>query len=333
MKWSDYIRDKIEIIGVFIISMFFLLEFLYLVGNERAILLMIGMTGTIIFTLSLVVHWYRRNTYIKEIQRRMEELKEPWLIGEILPFSERLEDKLNQEWLQNVGKKALEYIHKVEDEQSEYEEYIEEWIHEVKTPLTTISLLIENGKIEDVLFKKTLKLELKKIEHDVEKALYYARCNEVYKDYLRKRINLYSTLVKIIQQNRLLLMSHSMMITVDCDKEMEVVTDEKWLTFLVTQIFLNCVKYRKNTGGNIELYAQEEKGGTVVLSIQDNGIGIKQEEIKRVFEKGFTGTNGRNGEDSTGMGLYIVKKICDKMGILVWVESEYGVYTKVNFII
>lgn len=329
MKWSEYCRDQIGEIGGMAIVLFFLLEFLSFVGNTTATVCMIGVTGGTVIVVAKFVQCYRRNQYFRELQRRMEELNEPWLIAELLPVSSRLEDMLYQEILRKVGSKALEHIHRIEDAQREYEEYIEEWIHEVKTPLTSIQLMVENGQCNHSNVKTDLKFELKKIEHDVEKALYYARCGEVYRDYLIKRVNLYPILVKAINRNRVIIMNSSMLVNVDCDEEITIDVDEKWIIFVLTQIFLNAVKYKKDVGAKIELCAKKEKGGTVVLEIRDNGIGMKQEDRKRIFEKGFTGTNGRKEEHSTGMGLYIVKKICDKMGIGIWVESEYRNYTSI----
>ena len=250
------------------------------------------------------------------------------LIAELLPVSYRAEDKLYQELLRLVGSSAIEQIHKIEDEEREYEEYIEEWIHEVKAPITSMQLMIENRAGDNPVLKKGLNIELGKIENDVERALYYARSEQVYKDYLIQKLNLHRILVRAINRNRTIIMNSCVGIEFECEDDIYIYGDEKWLIFLISQILLNSVKYRRKEGAKIIL-SSEKKNKKVILKIWDNGTGIKEEELPRIFEKGFTGSNGRENERSTGIGLYLVKKLCQKLDMEVWAESLFKEYTSV----
>ena len=105
--------------------------------------------------------------------------------------------------------------------------------------------------------------------------------------------------------------------------------DSKWLEFILNQIIVNSIKYRNNINPKVKIYLQEIKNGTKLI-IEDNGIGISKDEIERIFEKGFTGNIGRINSKSTGIGLYLCKKLCDKLGLLIGIESEIDTYTKVS---
>lgn len=107
-----------------------------------------------------------------------------------------------------------------------------------------------------------------------------------------------------------------------------VSTDEKWALFILDQIFSNCIKYSRDENGCVRIFSETGKN-KVKLSVEDNGIGIRSEELGRVFEKGFCGTNGRSGRYSTGIGLYLTKKLCDRLGMGIRIESEYDQYTRV----
>lgn len=328
MKLKDYCKDRLTAILGTIAVVFILSEFLYIAGNTFTSIFLIDFTLLSILFIKNLIEWYRRKEYFKAIRERVEDLEYPWLISELLPVSYRAEDRLYQELLRLVGSSAIEQIHKTEDETREYEEYIEEWIHEVKAPITSMQLMIENRAGDNPILKKGLNIELGKIENDVERALYYARSEQVYKDYLIQKLNLHRVLVKAINRNRTILMNCRVKVEFECGDDMDIYGDEKWLIFLISQILLNSVKYRSRDEARIVL-SSEKKGKKIILKIWDNGTGIKEEELPRIFEKGFTGSNGRENERSTGIGLYLVKKLCQKLDIEVWAESSFKEYTAV----
>lgn len=330
MKFKDYFLNKItEILGTYFV-LFLMLEFLYIIGNTFSVVFMIGMVIAILIMTKYLMDWYRKKKYFEIITERVKDLKEPWLIAELLPVSYTIEDEIYQELLRKVGSSAIEEIHKIEDEQKEYEDYIEQWIHEVKTPITSIHLMLENRISENPGLKKDLNVELSRLENDVELALYYARSEQIYRDYLIQKLNVRKVLLKVVNKNRTVIMNSSVAIDLDCDEALYAYGDEKWLVFMLTQVLLNAIKYKAEADAKVVMRAKRDNK-RIVLNIIDNGKGIKKEELPRIFDKGFTGSNGRDNEKSTGMGLYLVHKLCEKLEIDIEADSVYGEFTEISF--
>lgn len=330
MKFKDYFLNKItEILGTFFV-LFLMLEFLYIIGNTFSVVFMIGMVIAILIMTKYLMDWYRKKKYFEIITERVKDLKEPWLIAELLPVSYTIEDEIYQELLRKVGSSAIEEIHKIEDEQKEYEDYIEQWIHEVKTPITSIHLMLENRISENPGLKRDLNVELSRLENDVELALYYARSEQIYRDYLIQKLNVRKVLLKVVNKNRTVIMNSSVAIDLDCDEALYAYGDEKWLVFMLTQVLLNAIKYKAEADAKVVMRAKRDNK-RIVLNIIDNGKGIKKEELPRIFDKGFTGSNGRDNEKSTGMGLHLVHKLCEKLEIDIKADSVYGEFTEISF--
>ena len=330
MKFKDYFLNKItEILGIYFV-LFLMLEFLYIIGNTFSVVFMIGVVIAILIMTKYLMDWYRKKKYFEIITERVKDLKEPWLIAELLPVSYTIEDEIYQELLRKVGSSAIEEIHKIEDEQKEYEDYIEQWIHEVKTPITSIHLMLENRISENPGLKRDLNVELSRLENDVELALYYARSEQIYRDYLIQKLNVRKVLLKVVNKNRTVIMNSSVAIDLDCDEALYAYGDEKWLVFMLTQVLLNAIKYKAEADAKVVMRAKRDNK-RIVLNIIDNGKGIKKEELPRIFDKGFTGSNGRDNEKSTGMGLYLVHKLCEKLEIDIEADSVYGEFTEISF--
>ena len=330
MKFKDYFLNKItEILGTYFV-LFLMLEFLYIIGNTFSVVFMIGVVIAILIMTKYLMDWYRKKKYFEIITERVNDLKEPWLIAELLPVSYTIEDEIYQELLRKVGSSAIEEIHKIEDEQKEYEDYIEQWIHEVKTPITSIHLMLENRISENPGLKRDLNVELSRLENDVELALYYARSEQIYRDYLIQKLNVRKVLLKVVNKNRTVIMNSSVAIDLDCDEALYAYGDEKWLVFMLTQVLLNAIKYKAEADAKVVMRAKRDNK-RIVLNIIDNGKGIKKEELPRIFDKGFTGSNGRDNEKSTGMGLYLVHKLCEKLEIDIEADSVYGEFTEISF--
>ena len=189
-------------------------------------------------------------------------------------------------------------------------------------------MVIENNKNA---ITKSIDEELDKVENYIEQALFYARSNTVEKDYYIRKVVLKEIVNESNKKNKSSLIQEKISIDIH-DLEIEVNTDNKWIVFILNQIIQNSIKYRKKENSVIEIYANQGKEN-VILYIKDNGIGIKQGEITRVFEKGFTGTNGRlSNKKSTGIGLYLCKKLCNKLGIGIELNSVQNEGTEVKLV-
>ena len=222
----------------------------------------------------------------------------------------------------------LENVNSYKQLQEDYKEYIELWIHEIKIPIATSKLIIENNKNE---ITKSIDEELDEIENYTEQALFYARSNTVNKDYVVTKSNLKEIVNGAILKSKRALLSNKISIELN-DLEKEVFTDSKWATFIINQIIQNSIKYSKKEDKKIQLYAKSNNEN-IILYIKDNGIGIKKGEITRVFEKGFTGENGRIiNKKSTGIGLYLCQKLCNKLGLEIELNSKRDIGTEVRII-
>ena len=190
-------------------------------------------------------------------------------------------------------------------------------------------MVIENNKSP---VTKSIDEELAKIENYIEQALFYARSNTVEKDYYIRKCSLKEIVNESVKKNKSVLMQERAKINLH-DLEFEVNTDNKWIVFMLSQILQNSSKYRKQDSDlEIEMYAKQGKE-KVILWIKDNGIGIPKGEITRVFEKSFTGTNGRlSNKKSTGIGLYLCKKLCDKLGIAIELNSVQKEGTEIRLV-
>lgn len=281
-----------------------------------------------LYMISIIIEYFKRKKFYNNLLKMLEELDEKYLITEIIKTPNFLEGQILKNSLEQIDKSMLENVNKYKYMTEDYKEYIELWIHEIKIPIATSKMVIENNKNA---ITKSIDEELDKVENYIEQALFYARSNTVEKDYYIRKVVLKEIVNESIKKNKSSLIQEKISIDIH-DLEIEVNTDNKWIVFILNQIIQNSIKYRKKENSVIEIYANQGKEN-VILYIKDNGIGIKQGEITRVFEKGFTGTNGRlSNKKSTGIGLYLCKKLCNKLGIGIELNSVQNEGTEVKLV-
>ena len=281
-----------------------------------------------LYMISIIIEYFKRKKFYDNLLKMLEELDEKYLITEIIKTPNFLEGQIFKNSLEQIDKSMLENVNKYKYMTEDYKEYIELWIHEIKIPIATSKMVIENNKNE---VTKSIDEELDKVENYIEQALFYARSNTVEKDYYIRKVVLKEIVNESIKKNKSSLIQEKISIDIH-DLDIEVNTDNKWIVFILNQIIQNSIKYRKKENSVIEIYANQGKEN-VILYIKDNGIGIKQGEITRVFEKGFTGTNGRlSNKKSTGIGLYLCKKLCNKLGIGIELNSVQNEGTEVKLV-
>lgn len=281
-----------------------------------------------LYMISIIIEYFKRKKFYDNLLKMLEELDEKYLITEIIKNPNFLEGKIFKNTLEQIDKSMLENVNKYKYMTEDYKEYIELWIHEIKIPISASKMVIENNKNA---ITKSIDEELDKVENYIEQALFYARSNTVEKDYYIRKVFLKEIVTESIKKNKSSLIQEKISIDIH-DLDIEVNTDNKWIVFILNQIIQNSIKYRKKENSVIEIYANQGKEN-VILYIKDNGIGIKQGEITRVFEKGFTGTNGRlSNKKSTGIGLYLCKKLCNKLGTGIELNSVQNEGTEVKLV-
>ncbi len=329
MKFKDFIKDKIWLIVLLVLAVLSI-EILLLAYQILPIIrIYIALIIIIVVTIALSIEFYKKKNFYNKLKEDLEDLTEKYLISEIINTPDFTEGKILKEVIQETGKSMLENVNIYKRNQEDYKEYIELWIHEIKIPIATSKLIIENNKSK---VTRSINEELDKIENYTEQALYYARSNDANKDYIITKTSLKEIVNTAILKNKTSLLSNKVTIELNENIDKEVYTDSKWAIFILNQIIQNSIKYAKEENKKIEIFSDEKKDKTI-LYIKDNGIGIKKGEITRVFDKGFTGENGRLiGKKSTGIGLYLCKKLCDKLGLGIELNSEIDVGTEVRII-
>ena len=209
----------------------------------------------------------------------------------------------------------------------EYREYIETWVHEIKTPIASTKLILEN---DDSNLSSKINYEMKRVERFIEQVLYYARSSDVSKDYIINEFSLRDVVMKAVKSNSRDFINKNIKLNIKAI-EGSIFSDAKWVEFIINQIIINAVKFSIANKGKVSIFSKINENN-IVLTIEDNGVGISEKDIDRVFEKGFTGENGRKFGKSTGIGLYLCKKLCDKLGIGINLTSKEGLGTKVNIV-
>ena len=329
MRFKDFLKEKLVLIigTILVITSVEILLLAYHIGLFVRIYCAIS-TFFVVF-LAIIIEYKKKNFYYNTLLNNLNDLKEKYLISEIVKTPNFIEGKILKDILQDTGKSMLENVNYYKNIQEDYKEYIELWIYEVKIPIAASKLIIENNKNE---ITKSIEEELDKVENYTEQALFYARSNAVEKDYIINKTKLKDIVNGAIIKNKSSLLNEKVSIELSNLKDEDVYTDSKWTLFIVNQIIQNAIKYSKKEDKKIEI-SSIEKNDKVILYIKDNGIGIKKGEITRVFERGFTGENGRIiGQKSTGIGLYLCKKLCNKLGLGIELNSEKDEGTEVRII-
>ena len=315
MNSRRYWKNRLPFLLTNLVCMAALTVFLLVCGNSVSAVVLILIVWALILLTGLVLTYWKRKRQMKKLLDMAEQLSERYLISEVMELPEQAEDQVYYQLLKMAGKSMLEQIGEVERERLEYKEYIEQWIHEIKTPITAMKLLCENHRMD---WTKELLLELEKTNRFTEQALYYARSEHTEKDYSVREMALSQVVHQAIADNKYLLLQSGM--------RMEV----EEMRFILNQLIANAVKYR--TEQPVLRISTHKRQDQVVLVVEDNGIGIAASDLPRIFEKGFTGQNGRMVQQSTGIGLYLCKRLCEKLGIGITAESsEHGTAISLSF--
>lgn len=237
-----------------------------------------------------------------------------------------------QELAKKLYQAKQELISKNRIAKKELLDYYGMWVHQIKTPIAALDILLQNTErmlyqldekemMQKAISVSDMKMELFKIEQYVEMALNYLRVEDISSDLVFKKQELDDMVCQVIRKYAKIFISKKIKMDFKPTKAC-IVTDEKWFIFVLEQFISNALKYTKK--GQISIYMKEKS-----LVIEDTGIGIPAEDLPRIFEKGFTGYNGRENKKSTGIGLYLCKNIMDKLQWNITVDSEVGSGTKI----
>ena len=326
MSLLTYLKDNLLFLALEGAAAVFTVVFLSALGVRPYGIFFLMLVLVLANVVILAYGYVKKNAYYKTITTIYEELDQKYLVSELIEPSDFADSRIFYEMLRGANKDMNDRIAFYRGLSNDYREYIESWVHEIKTPIASARLALENnpGPLSDSVTD-----DLSRVEALVMNVLYYARSSNVEKDYIVKRVDLKQLVTDALKRNAKRLIENRMQVKTE-GLEVAVYTDEKWLAFMLDQLITNAIKYRAGKEGSLAFCAQPAGSG-VALEIRDSGIGIPREDVSRVFDKGFTGENGRRFAGSTGMGLYLVKKLADKLGLAVSAASENGAAITITF--
>ena len=313
---KSYIKKNLKIYLLLIVFIFIFVLIFYLYNLPFESLFYGGLLCFLVSLIASIIDYnnYRKNyidlKYLEtNILSSMEDL--PKSLDIRVEYYQKIIERLHNE----VERLKIEDNKKMED----LADYYSMWIHQIKTPIAAMNFLLDNEETDVKVFKQ----ELFKIERYVEMVLTYIRLGSETSDYVITSINLDEVVRENIKKYATLFINKKIKLNY-VSHETYVISDKKWLGFAFEQLLSNAIKYTKS-GGEISINISESE-----LIIEDNGIGIYEEDLPRIFEQSFTGLNGRYEKKSSGLGLYLCKKTLDKLQHKIEITSEVNKGTKVK---
>lgn len=313
----EYVRRQRYTLTAILLSflVFYVVLFLYQVPTEAVFY---GIVIVSVVELLFLRHGFekfrRKKACVRDLAARIEnglELKD-------LPESEDALEEAYQELIEGLQNEKLKEKARSDEARRDMEEYYTLWAHQIKTPIAAMSLLLQE---KDSPENSELSMELFQIEQYVEMVLQYLRLGSDSSDLLLKEYDLDECIRQAVRKYAKTFIRKK--ISLDfTETHVKVLTDEKWLVFVLEQLLSNALKYTK--AGSIRIYG--ERG---LLYIEDTGIGITPEDLPRIFEKGYTGYNGRKDKKSTGIGLYLCKEILNRLSHTITITSTPGKGTRI----
>lgn len=256
---------------------------------------------------------YRRHKFFEELHRRNTELISA------LPEPEGIVDSDYQQLISVLKEKIAEITAQTDSRIRDTVDYYTVWAHQIKTPIAAMRLTLQK---EDVPEARRLASELSRIEQYVEMVLVFVRLGSDYSDYVFTQQDIDEIIKSSVKKFASEFIDRRIRLEYD-SVDIQAVTDEKWFAFVVEQLLSNALKYTRE--GSIRIYSEGK-----VLCIKDTGIGIAPEDLPRVFDKGYTGCNGRTDRRASGLGLYLCRRICQNLGIDISISSTVGEGTTVR---
>ena len=325
MNIGTYIKEKKENIILFIILVIILLFLLDLFGVNKYLTIMILSLLSIYFIVDFLTFYLKRKKYYDNFLNNLNLLDKKYLILETLEEPEFLDGKFFYDALYKIDKSMMENINNYRNETEDFKEYVEMWIHEIKIPIAGLMLMYHNNKTVNKNFLD----QLNSLDNLTDQILYYVRSNYAEKDFLIKEASMDKIINEVLLKNKDSILENHIDVTVDV-KNVKVLTDSKWLVFILNQIINNSIKYSDNSRKSYIMFYIEDNEKETTLHIKDNGIGVNASDLKHVFDKSFTGENGRKMRNSTGFGLYISKKLIEKLGHKISATSEENKYFEIT---
>ena len=344
MKFKDYLKDRLLYIVFYIISTTLVIVVMMLdliIKGEKLKVSNIAyayILSTVFLVLLIAIDYMKKRKFYSAINDGLDSYENLEYIFNI-PNNISREHNMLKELLIKDYKVYQNTLEKYKKSYKTHTDFNNRWIHQMKTPISVIKLILENEKdknIDEATKKsyESIEEEMEKLSNGLEMALYTLRVNDFEQDFKVEEINILDVVRNIINENKNAFIVNSIYPKIISNEDIVVKTDKKWIKFIVGQIISNSIKYSKVKKSKdksivINIHKEDDK---VILSIKDNGVGIPSQDLERVFNPFFTGENGRVYSESTGMGLYLSKDICNRLGHGIDIESTEGIGTTVNIV-
>ncbi|MGX6978188.1 sensor histidine kinase [Vagococcus elongatus] len=316
-----FLRHQLPYICLYILSVSLLGGIFWLDGYRNWQVLLYGaLLSVTLLLIYLIVYFFSHHQLYKMLGDKDQKLLFDTSRKDISFFSKQV-----NELLLTQQKMSYDEMVKIRDSREEHLKFIHLWVHQMKTPLAVIDLMIQSGELD----KQNLLEETEKINDGLRMALNMARIESFETDFVIEKSSLNHIVHEVIQEQKRNFIRHRVYPKVLFHQEYFVETDKKWLQFSLYQIVSNSIKYSSGKGTSIE-FDVIKKGDNLQLVIRDYGAGIAPEDLPRVFDPFFTGSQGRIHQEATGMGLYLVREIFEQLDHQIEIESDVGKGTTVR---
>ncbi|MDP1421801.1 HAMP domain-containing histidine kinase [Peribacillus simplex] len=312
-----FFKEHALLIAVQMIQFFLILGIYWLDGYRNLLPALYAIfLGLFFLTGYLAYHYFSRRRFYLRLTNSLESLDDSFQTTEHSPISEALDHLLKDQYkLYQTKIKALE------SKQDEHLTFMDQWVHQMKTPLSVIELIAQNLDEPD---SSSIREETDRMKTGLNTILYMARLRTIEQDFHIKPVNLTKMVNEVNSENKRFYIRNKVYPNLLQQKQdMIVETDEKWLFFILSQLINNAVKYSKGKSHKIDLAIYENEG-EAVLEVKDYGVGIPESDKRRVFDPFYTGENGRKFRESTGMGLYLTKEAAEHLEHRLELESKVG---------
>ncbi|AIQ48908.1 membrane protein [Paenibacillus sp. FSL R7-0273] len=323
-----FIREHLLLIAVQLIQFGAIISIYWLDGYRQLPVALYAVFIGFFFLACYLVHQYvtRRRFYLR-LSRPLDSLDEAYQKIEEAPVSKALEELLHSHY-----RHTMQQLTTMKKQQEQHLSFIDQWVHQMKTPLSVIELTVQN--MDEPEFA-SIREELERMRSGLHTVLYMARLRAFEKDFNIRQVVLPQLIHEVLHEHKRQFIRNRIYPAVEAaDPDISVQTDEKWLFFMLSQLINNAIKYTaaKASGDKKIKVSCYMRNNEAVIEVRDEGIGIQASDLKRVFDPFFTGENGRGLRESTGMGLYLTKESADRLGHAIELESEAGKGTAVRLI-
>ncbi|TDK63004.1 HAMP domain-containing histidine kinase [Bacillus salipaludis] len=319
-----FIREQVPLIFIYIGQLVVITAIYWLDGfHHLMISLYAALLSGFLFAGYLIFRYITNRSFYQRLEKPLDSMGDFRSENRHAPLEESLQQLLLSQF-QHYQNELYNYKHKLDG----HIQFINQWVHQMKTPLSVIHLMIQD---EDDPRFDAIGDELDRLRKGLDMVLYTARLDTFERDFFVEKLSLETVVRSVVSSQKRLFIRKRIFPSYQFGEEYQIASDEKWLSFVLTQLITNAIRYTVHENRKIYFHSYK-RGIKTVLEVRDEGVGIPESDLPRVFNPYFTGENGRNFQESTGMGLYLVKQICEKLGHYIEIESTVNKGTTIRIL-